>query len=165
MATAPKTPVTKKPVATAAPKPKPATAAKPATPAKPATKPAASRPASPVKKAAAPTAVKPTAVAKKITPSTPESKTPASTGRKRLSKAFARPLDKKPAKIKLVRDRFTIPANEYEQLVQMKKRLVAQGVAIKKSDLVRAGLVLLAALDDAKLKTATAQLSVAKTSD
>jgi hypothetical protein len=156
MVTASKTPVATTPVAVA-PKPKTIAAAKTAAPAKTATKPVTS----PVKKAAAAT-VKTTAAAKKITPATPESKTPASAGRKRLSKAFSRPLDKKLTRIRLVRDRFTIPESEYEQLVQLKKRLSTLGFSIKKSELLRAGLLMLATMDDTKLKAATAKLSVAR---
>lgn len=103
--------------------------------------------------------------ARKLTPSAPETKAPASTRRKKLSKVFSRPLDKKPAKMKLVRDRFTIPEAEYEQLVQIKKRLSVLGIAVKKSQLVRAGLLQLAAMDDEKLKAATARLPLGKVGD
>ena len=160
MPTAAKPPVTKAP-AEAKPESKTAAIVKKAPPARS----AATRATKPVEKTAVVTTSKTTAAAKKITPATPESKAPASSGRKRLSKAFARPLDKKLAKVKLVRDRFTIPETEYEQLVELKKRLSALGLAIKKSELVRAGLLLLAAMDDAKLKAATAKLSVTRTGD
>lgn len=164
MPTAAKPPVTKAPAA-AKPKPKTAVAVavavKKTTPARS----TAQRTTKPVEKAAVVTARKTTAATKKITPAAPESKAPTSTGRKRLSKAFARPLDKKSAKVKLVRDRFTIPETEYEQLVDLKKRLSALGFSIKKSELVRAGLLLLTAMDDAKLKAATAKLSVVRIDD
>jgi hypothetical protein len=160
MPTAAKPPVTKAPAAAKA-KPKTAAIVKKAAPVRS----AAQRTAKPVEKTAVVTARKTTSAAKKITPATPESKAPASAGRKRLSKAFARPLDKKLAKTKLVRDRFTIPETEYEQLVELKKRLSALGFSIKKSELVRAGLLLLGAMDDTKLKAATAKLSAARIDD
>jgi hypothetical protein len=155
MPTAAKTQVVKAPAA-ARPKPK-TTAVTAATPAK--------NTAKPVEKAIAVTASKAIPAAKKITPAAPESKAPASAGRKRLSKAFPRPLDRKPGKERLVRDRFTIPEAEYEQLAQLKKRLSALGFSIRKSELVRAGLLQLAAMDDAKLKAATAKLSTARIDD
>lgn len=100
--------------------------------------------------------------AKKLTPATPESEMPESAKRKRLSKAFPRPLDKIQKKIRLVRDSFTIPENEYEQLGLLKKRLAAQGIGVKKGQLLRAGLRLLAAMDDTELKAAAEKLSIAR---
>lgn len=64
-----------------------------------------------------------------------------------------------------MRDRFTFPDDEYEQLIRLKKRLSALGFIIKKSELIRAGLLQLGAMDDAKLKAATAKLSVARIDD
>lgn len=45
-----------------------------------------------------------------------------------------------------------MPEDEHERLLDLKKRLTDQGLTIKKSELVRAGLMLLAALDDDDLK-------------
>ncbi len=81
--------------------------------------------------------------------------------RKRLSKAFSRPLDKKLKKETLVRDRFTFPEAEYAQLALMKKRLSNQEISVKKSQLVRAGLILLSALDDDNLKAIVLKLPAA----
>lgn len=77
---------------------------------------------------------------------------PAKGKRKRLSKAFPRPLDKKIGPLGLVRDSFVFPEIEHAHLMDLKHRLVAEGVDIKKSELVRAGLVLLASLDDDEMK-------------
>lgn len=49
----------------------------------------------------------------------------------------------KPKKPKLVRDSFTMPEDEYEQITLLKKRLLTQGIAAKKSEILRAGLTLL----------------------
>lgn len=49
----------------------------------------------------------------------------------------------KPKKPKLVRDSFTMPEDEYEQIALLKKRLLTQGIAAKKSEILRAGLALL----------------------
>lgn len=88
----------------------------------------------------------------------PETQHPSARIRTRLSKAFSRPLDKQLKKIRLVRDRFTFPEMEYEQLVVLKKRLSDQEIMVKKSQLVRAGLMLLAHLDDEELKNLLAKV-------
>ena len=83
---------------------------------------------------------------------TPESSVPAKK-RKRLSKAFSRPLDKILIKhAKPVRERFTLLRGEYDQLVRIKKQLADQGVEARKSDLVRAALSLLSAKSDEEIK-------------
>lgn len=89
-----------------------------------------------------------------LVPVAPETRSPDANTRKRLSKAFSRPLDKKLKKETLVRERFTIPEAEYVQFARLKKRLLNQEIAVKKSELLRAGLILLSALDDEKLKDA-----------
>ena len=73
--------------------------------------------------------------------------------RKRLSKAFSRPLDKILMKqAKPVRERFTLLRGEYDQLVRIKKQLADQGVEVRKSDLVRAALSLLSVKSDEEIK-------------
>ncbi len=49
----------------------------------------------------------------------------------------------KPAKQKLVRDSFTIPEAEYQILVNTKKLLTKSGVEVKKTELLRVGLLLI----------------------
>ena len=71
--------------------------------------------------------------------------------RKRLAKAFKRPLDKKLKNERMVRDSFALSEDDYAQLVELKHRLMIQGLNVKKSEVVRAGLLLLTALDDADL--------------
>lgn len=88
---------------------------------------------------------------KKLVPANPERKKPSSK-RKRLSKAFSRPLDKTLRHEQVVRDRISFPEVEYDQLVELKKNLTDQGMVVKKSQLVRAGLLLLAELSDNELK-------------
>ena len=86
------------------------------------------------------------------TPAAPESSAPAKK-RKRLSKAFSRPLDKILMKqAKPVRERFTLLRGEYDQLVRIKKQLADQGVEVKKSDLLRAALGLLSVKSDEEIK-------------
>jgi len=57
--------------------------------------------------------------------------------------------DKKP---KLVRDSFTIPKDEYSALDTFKERALKAGIAIKKSELLRAGLLALGKMSDAEFK-------------
>ncbi len=101
--------------------------------------------------ASAPVAEKPLAAATlvaAVTDKTPPAVAPVQApARKRLSKAFSRPLDKKLRQPAVVRERYTLPANEYEVLVALKQRLAGEGIKVKKSELLRAGLLLLPGLD------------------
>lgn len=47
---------------------------------------------------------------------------------------------------KLVRDSFTIPAREYEAIDALKKRYLDNGIHMKKSEILRAGLLALSAM-------------------
>ena len=112
----------------------------------------AGKPAEPVTKKPAGMVLKEPATIKTLVPGAPEAKKTGTNKRKRLSKAFSRPLDKKIKKAMLVRDRFVFPEGEYVQLAEIKKRLSEQGMDVKKSALLRAGLMLLTALDEDALK-------------
>ena len=97
----------------------------------------------------------------KLVPAAPESSgVSVVKKRKRLAKVFSRPLDKKLREIEIVRVKFSLLADEYVQLAELKQRLVAQGARVKKSELLRAGLSLLATLDDGEFKAALAKLQV-----
>lgn len=99
-----------------------------------------------------PVEAKPQSKPASAVPVTPESSTPAKK-RKRLSKAFSRPLDKVLMKqAEPVRERFTLLRGEYDQLVRIKKQLANQGVEVKKSDLLRAALGLLSVKSDEEIK-------------
>lgn len=67
------------------------------------------------------------------------------------------------AKLKLVRDSFTIPQTEYAQLDQLKQRALALAHHVKKSELLRAGIAALVALDDAALLLALQAVMPIKT--
>lgn len=69
----------------------------------------------------------------------------------------------KPKKPKLVRDSFTIPKNEYEAIATLKARALKQGLSIKKSELLRAGLMTLAFMSDAAFAKAVADVPTLKT--
>src|SRR5262249_41132297 len=75
----------------------------------------------------------------------------------------AKPEVTKPAKTKLVRDSFTMPADEYAALGQLKQRALAGAHPVKKSELLRAGVKLLAGLTDAALLRALKDVPAVKT--
>jgi hypothetical protein len=135
---------------------KKAAAKKPAAKSKPAAKPKAAKPAGkkvPVK--AAKTKPSPKAapkVAPKVAPK-PALKDSA-------SKAVAASQPK--AKLKLVRDSFTMPKADFDLIEVLKKRALNSKRPAKKSELLRAGLHALLALSDAQLVAGLGQLSELK---
>ena len=68
-----------------------------------------------------------------------------------------------PKKPKLVRDSFTIPKTEFAAIDQLKTRAIALGSSVKKSELLRAGLMVLQGLNDAAYKAALAAVPTLKT--
>ena len=69
----------------------------------------------------------------------------------------------KEKKVKVVRDSFTLPKTELLQVTEMKKRAMALGVEVKKSELIRAGLRALAGMADTAFKKAMADVPTIKT--
>jgi hypothetical protein len=69
----------------------------------------------------------------------------------------------KPKKPKLVRDSFTIPKAEYAVLDALKERAARLGRPAKKSELLRAGIKLLAQQGDSALGAALAAVPAIKT--
>jgi hypothetical protein len=69
----------------------------------------------------------------------------------------------KEKKVKVVRDSFTLPKTELLQITEMKKRAMALGVEVKKSELIRAGLQALAGMADTAFKKAMANVPTIKT--
>ncbi|MBS1144563.1 MAG: hypothetical protein H6R14_1969 [Proteobacteria bacterium] len=89
---------------------------------------------------------------------------------KQPAKASAKPAkaDKhdKPAKarkVKLIRDSYAMPENEYARIGELKKRMAALGAEAKKSELLRAGIAVLAALNDVELKAVMGRIERIKT--
>ncbi len=87
----------------------------------------------------------------------PEAKSQAATPK------TAAPKPAKPKKPKLVRDSFTIPKTEYAAIDALKRRAAASGRAPKKSELLRAGLMVLAGLSDLAFAQALAAVPAIKT--
>ncbi len=127
---------TKKAVKTA--KPLSAPAAKPVK-AVPAKKAAAPRPAAPKLSAKAAKAVPSVKAEKPAKPSKPA---------------------KKP---KVVRDSFTMPQSEYQKIAQIKAVCLKSGMQVKKSEVLRAGVIALCSMSDAQLIKALGTLDKIKT--
>jgi leucyl aminopeptidase (aminopeptidase T) len=68
-----------------------------------------------------------------------------------------------PKKPKLVRDSFTIPKSEFVAIDALKTRAIALGMSVKKSELLRAGLMVLQGLGDGAYKGALAAVPTLKT--
>ncbi len=66
-------------------------------------------------------------------------------------------------KPKLVRDSFTIPKSEYMAIETLKQRAAKMAMTPKKSELLRAGLMLLASLGDTALGKALTAVPTIKT--
>ena len=69
----------------------------------------------------------------------------------------------KATKIKMVRDSFTMPEFEYELIAAVKKRYVAKGFAVRKSEVLRAAIIGFAALSDSSAIAALRALPIIKT--
>jgi hypothetical protein len=95
---------------------------------------------------------------------------PNTTPAKRGSPVEAEPVSvaagQKPKRVKkekVVRDSFTMPKSDYEKLGELKQKCLSAGVAVKKSELLRAGLLLLEAAPLAQLLEAIAAVETVKT--
>jgi hypothetical protein len=73
------------------------------------------------------------------------------------------PAEEKVKKVKLVRDSFTIPKNEYVEIESLKLSLAKQGRTAKKSELLRAGLMLLSKQTPGALLACVEALAPVKT--
>jgi hypothetical protein len=109
----------------------------------------------------------------KVTTKKPQVKKPAVRA-KTVLKSAARPVvkaalqqavkkPKKAHKNKVVRDSFTMPENEYAKIAEIKEICLKAKMHVKKSEVLRAGLVLLAELDPGQLKCALESLEKIKT--
>ncbi|APR38108.1 hypothetical protein [Paraburkholderia sp. SOS3] len=66
-------------------------------------------------------------------------------------------------KDKVVRDSFTMPKSDYMKIAELKQRCLDAGVSVKKSELLRAGLALLAEAQPKRLIAAVSALDTVKT--
>lgn len=70
---------------------------------------------------------------------------------------------KKSKKPKLVRDSFTMPKDEYLMLQKLKERAISQGTAVKKGELLRAGLLALTTMSESAFLATLAAIPTLKT--
>jgi hypothetical protein len=68
----------------------------------------------------------------------------------------------KPKKVKKVRDSFSMPEADYANLAVLKQKCIDAGVPVKKSDLLRAGLLSLNKLSNASLVAVVKKLQAGK---
>jgi hypothetical protein len=69
----------------------------------------------------------------------------------------------KPQKQKMVRDSFTMPASDYAKLTMLKAKCLENGMEVKKSELIRAGLIALSGLPVKVLLSAVKEVERIKT--
>jgi hypothetical protein len=87
------------------------------------------------------------------------------------SKAKAAPVEsaaaedkvKRPKKEKVVRDSFTMPKSDYDKIGLLKQKCLANGVHVKKGELLRAGLLILERANIEQLTAAVAAVETVKT--
>jgi len=72
-------------------------------------------------------------------------------------------IQQKTGKVKMERDSFTMPKDEYEKIDELKSRMIKLGHPVKKSELLRAGIMLLAGMSDSNLKSTMKKVPVIKT--
>jgi len=70
---------------------------------------------------------------------------------------------KQKSKVKVVRDSFTMPQDEYQKIAQIKETCLEVGLLVKKSEVLRAGLKALAGMSPVQSKRALSGLEKIKT--
>jgi hypothetical protein len=100
--------------------------------------------------------------AKTVKPETARTK-PAKPVEARPDSVTAEQKAKRVKKEKVVRDSFTMPKSDYEKLAALKQKCLDAGVAVKKSELLRAGLLLLEGVPIARLLDAISAVETVKT--
>lgn len=138
--------------------------------AKPAPRTAAKSPAQASRKVAAKSVAKPAAqvavkTAVKATRKAPAKAAPQAVVKKATKVVVKAMPDKavKAKKTKMVRDSFTIPKPEYDIITSLKQRAGKLGNAVKKSELIRAGIKALASMADAAYVAALKVVPTIKT--
>jgi hypothetical protein len=127
------------------------------------TKPTVAPAAAPEKSAAPARAPRAAKTAKPVKPKTPRVKAAKPVEAKPASVTTAEQKSKRVKKEKVVRDSFTMPKSDYEKLAALKQKCLDSGVAVKKSELLRAGLLLLEGVPIARLLDAISAVETVKT--
>jgi uncharacterized phage infection (PIP) family protein YhgE len=105
-------------------------------------------------------AQKPTSPAQKASPVKAKTTQVASKPAQPKAKPAAEQKVKKP---KLVRDSFTFPKDEYQAIAGLKQKALGLNHSVKKSEILRAGLMLLNGLNDKAFLSALAKVPALKT--
>lgn len=71
--------------------------------------------------------------------------------------------DKRASKSKLIRDGFTMPEHEYARIAEIKDRCLRRGIHAKKSEILRAGLLVLTGMTDSRLGQTLGRVERVKT--
>ena len=108
------------------------------------------------------TPVKKISVKKSTVPAKPANKVRGKSEIKATPKKAAKKA-KKEHKKKVIRDSFTMPQNEYAKIAEIKAICQKSKMHVKKSEVLRAGLIMLAALNAAQLKQKLGSLEKIKT--
>lgn len=106
-------------------------------------------------------AKRPAVAKKKLTPK-PKVANPVTVRKTVKNPSALKKVEKKQAKQKVIRDSFTMPEKEYRVLSEIKKKCLAGGIDVKKSELLRAGLQSLAGMSQAMLKKQLSKLAEIK---
>ena len=106
-------------------------------------------PAKPVAKAVAPKTAAKAAAPKTVAKPAAKPEAPAKAAKSKASK--------------VIRDSFTFPETDYRKISELKKACLGLGINAKKSEILRAGLHVLASLDKAKLREAISKIEKIKT--
>lgn len=120
-------------------------------------------------KTTTPVASKVTTVAKSTTPGPSTTDSPSKRSESDVATKIPVPKGQtamkgpKGKKIKLVRDSFSMPEDEYELFGALKKRCIAGGIAAKKSEVLRAALITFSAQSDASIVSIVKSLPPIKT--
>jgi hypothetical protein len=88
---------------------------------------------------------------------------PSVTVKTKPAKANTEVKAKRVKKDKVVRDSFTMPKSDYEKIAALKLKCQEAGVSVKKSELLRAGLLMLEAAPPKRLLAAVSAVEQVKT--
>jgi hypothetical protein len=80
-----------------------------------------------------------------------------------LANGAAESKGKRAKKEKVMRDSFTMPMSDYEKIAALKQKCLEAGVSVKKSELLRAGLLVLEAAPVKRLIAVVTALETVKT--
>jgi hypothetical protein len=113
---------------------------------------------------------KPATTKRKIIPAKPSAATRKSATVKpvaakpwKKNKKAKKTNSKAETKVKVVRDSFTMPQNDYAKIAELNQVCLKAGMHVKKSELLRAGLHALCKLSVVQLKQTIAQMEQIKT--